>query len=74
MLSIVLVATGGANVVEWQDGASGTPLSGAMGFAENGGYSAYCPFGHFETTANTLLNLSLGSATSVDGHITYVEV
>lgn len=74
VLAITLVASGGANTVEWQDGASGTPLSGGMSFAENGGYTAQCPYGLFEGSTNTLLNLSLSAATSVDGHITYVEV
>ena len=64
-----------AVTVRFEDGASGSALSGQMQFAANGGISVpFNPLGHFETTANTLLNLELSSATSVDGHLTYVEV
>jgi hypothetical protein len=46
-----------------------------MSLAANGGVSApYNPLGHFETTANTTLNLNLSAAQSVDGHLTYIEV
>jgi hypothetical protein len=72
VLAYVLVASGGANTCEWRDGA--TPVSGGMGFDQYGGASAACSNGLFETTANTALNLNLSAATSVDGHITYVEV
>jgi len=65
----------GAVTVRWEDGASGTALTGQMQFAANSGMnSGFCPVGHFETTANTLLNLELSAATSVDGWLVYVEI
>ncbi len=63
---------------KFQDGAGGTDLTGAMkcGTASDpGGVSvAYAEGGHFACTANTLLNLSLGSAVQVSGHVTYILV
>lgn len=74
VLSYTIVAAG-AVTCRWESGASGTALSGQMSFAANGGaHSAFCPYGLFETAANTLLNLELGGAVSVAGHITYVVV
>ena len=72
VLAVVLVCSGGANTVTWKDGS--TAKSGGMGFAANGGYSVMYPYGLWEGTATTALNLNLSAATSVDGHITYVEV
>lgn len=67
--------TGAAVNVRFEDGAAGTALTGIMEHGVNGGQSvSFSPVGHFETTANTLLNLELSGAVSVDGHITYVEV
>jgi len=31
-------------------------------------------YGHFETSAATLLNMELSAAISVDGHVCYVEI
>lgn len=74
VLSYTLVAAG-AVTARFEDGAGGTPLSGQMSFGANGGASVpFSPLGHFETTANTLLNLELGGAVSVAGHVCYVEV
>ena len=74
MLSYTLVCTT-AVTAKFQSGAGGTDLTGAMPFGANGGVSApFNPLGHFETASNTLLNLSLGSAVAVAGHICYVEV
>jgi hypothetical protein len=70
VLSVVLVASGGANTCEWRSAT--TPISGGMGFAEFGGYSVASEFGLFETGDNVALNLNLSAATSVDGHIAYV--
>lgn len=73
VLSYVLVASG-AVTVRFESGASGTALTGQMSLAANGGISA--PFnenGYFETAAGVLLNLELGGAVSVDGHLSYVE-
>lgn len=74
VLSYTLVAAG-AVTCRFEDGAGGTAKSGQMSFGANGGVSVpYSPVGHFETTANTLLNLELGGAVAVAGHLTYVEV
>jgi hypothetical protein len=74
VLSYTLVAAG-AVVCRFEDGAGGTAKSGQMALAANGVLSVpFSPVGHFETTANTLLNLELGGAVSVAGHICYVEV
>jgi hypothetical protein len=74
VLSYVLVASA-AVTVRFESGASGTALTGQMQLAANGGVVApYNPLGHFETASNTLLNLELSGANSVDGHLTYVEV
>ncbi len=70
VLSVVLVASGGANTVEWRSAT--TPVSGGMAFAENGGYSVASEYGLFETGDNVALNLNLSAATSVDGHISYI--
>jgi hypothetical protein len=74
VLSYTIVAAG-AVTIRFEDGADGTAKTGQMQLAANGGVSVpYSPVGHFETTANTLLNLELSGAVSVDGHLTYVEV
>lgn len=64
-----------AVTAKFQSGTGGTDLTGPMAFGDNGGISApFCPVGHFETAAGAMLNLFLGSAVVVSGHITYVEV
>ncbi len=74
VLAYVLVAAS-AVVARFEDGAGGTALSGQMSFGANGGAVApYNPGGWFETADNTLLNLELGGAVSVAGHIQYVEI
>ena len=74
VLAYTLIASGAVNA-RFEDGAGGTALSGQMNFTTNSGVSVpFCPVGHFETTANTLLNLELSGAVSVDGHLTYVVV
>ena len=73
VLAYVLVASD-AVTARFEDGAGGTALSGQMQLGANGGVSAgFNPAGWFETSDNTLLNLELSDATSVDGHLTYVE-
>lgn len=73
VLGYVLVADG-AVTAQWQSGAAGTALSGAMSLAANGGVSApFSPVGQFETVAGALLNLSLGGAVGVRGHLVYQE-
>lgn len=74
VLSYVLVAAGTVNA-RFESGANGTALTGQMNLVANTGVSSgFNPLGHFETAANTLLNLELSAAVSVDGHLTYVEV
>lgn len=74
VLSYTLVSAGTVTVA-FQDGAGGTALTGTMTLIA--GVPLVVPFqreGHFETTAATLLNLSLGGATQVSGHITYALI
>jgi hypothetical protein len=72
--SCFLVASGAVNV-RFESGASGTALTGQMNCAANGGFVLpYNEGGWFETAANTLLNLELSGATSVDGSLSYSEI
>jgi len=74
ILACVLVSSGAVNV-EFQDGVSGTPLSGAMNLTTNSGFTL--PFsegGWGETSQGVLLNLNLSSATAVDGMLVYCEI
>jgi hypothetical protein len=74
VLGYVLVADG-AVTAQWQDGASGTALSGAMSFAANGGVSAHLGgIPMMQGSTATLLNLNLGGAVGVRGHIAYYTV
>lgn len=74
ILSGMLVASS-AVTVRFESGASGTALTGQMQLASNGGFQIpFCPVGNFETAVNTLLNLELSAAVSVDGWLIYVEV
>lgn len=74
VLACVLVASA-AVTVRFESGAGGTALTGQMVLAANGGFTLpFNPVGWFETGSNTLLNLELSAATSVDGCLTYVEV
>ena len=74
VLSYTLVAAATVTA-SFQDGAGGTALTGAMTLI------AGVPLvvnlqkeGHFQTTVSTLLNLSLGGAVQVSGHLTYALV
>lgn len=61
--------------VRFESGAGGTALTGQMILGANGGFVLpYNPNGWFETGVNTLLNLELAGATTVDGALTYIEV
>ena len=74
VLSLFLVAAGTVNV-RFESGASGTALTGQMNLVANTGFSLpYNPVGWFQTGTNTLLNLELSGAVSVDGCLTYIEV
>lgn len=74
VVSLLLVAAGTVNV-RFEDGAGGDALTGQMNLVANTGFCLpFNPVGWFETSANTLLNLELSAAISVDGMLTYVEV
>lgn len=74
VLSAFLVAAA-AVTVRFESGAGGTALTGQMNVGANGGFVLpHNPVGWFETASNTLLNLELGGAVSVDGCLVYVEV
>lgn len=69
--SYVLVAAG-AVTAAFESAASGTALTGDMSLIT--GTPLVVPFereGHFETVAGELLNLELGGAVQVSGHLTY---
>ena len=76
VLSYTIAASGGANTIRFESGASGTALTGQMNLAANGSLAeSYNPGGCFAPTAvSALLNLELSAATSVDGHLSYVEI
>jgi hypothetical protein len=74
VLALMLVASGTVNV-RFESGAGGTALTGIMPLVANSGFVLpHNPLGWFETASNTLLNLELGGAVSVDGCLTYIEV
>lgn len=74
VLALFLVAAGTVNV-RFESGAGGTALTGQMNLVANTGFVLpFNPVGWFETGINTLLNLELSAAVSVDGALTYVEV
>lgn len=74
VISLSLVASGGANSIRFESGASGTALTGVMDIADNGQYTLnFNPSGHFETAKGALLNLELSAATAVGGVLTYIE-
>jgi hypothetical protein len=74
VLSLFLVA-GGTVDVRLESGANGTALTGQMSLvAATGFVLPYNPAGWFETASNTLLNLELSGAVSVDGALSYIEV
>jgi hypothetical protein len=71
---LMLVAAGTVNA-RFESGAGGTALSGQMNLVANTGFVLpYSPIGWFETAANTLLNLELSAAVSVDGVMAYTVV
>ena len=66
------VVAAGAVTVRFESAAGGTALTGVMSFAANGGYVLpFNPAGWFETAVNQLLNMELGGAVQVSGHLTY---
>ena len=73
VLAYALICAG-ATTVKFQSGGS-TDLTGDMSFPANGGIScSENKFGWFETVSGEKLNIVLGSAVAVDGHITYLEI
>jgi len=69
--SLYLIAAGTV-IVRFESGASGTALSGQMNLVASTGFVLpHSPTGWFETATNTLLNLELSAAISVDGGFTY---
>lgn len=78
VVSYVIVAAG-AVTATWQ--SASTALSGPMSLASSGGASASVgilapggAYGLFQTEAGEALNLSLGGAVTVAGHLCYIEV
>lgn len=72
--ALYLVAAGTVNA-RFESGAGGTALSGQMNLVANTGFVLpFNPLGWFETAANTLLNLELSAAISVDGGFVYSVV
>jgi len=71
VFALAIVAAGAVNV-RFESAAGGTALTGVMSFAANGGYVLpYNEAGWFETAVNELLNMELGGAVQVSGHLTY---
>jgi hypothetical protein len=74
VLSLFLVAAGTVTA-RFESGAGGTAKTGQMNLVANTGFVLpYNPSGWFETASNTLLNLELSAAISVDGSLSYIEV
>jgi hypothetical protein len=74
VLSLFLIGAGDVNV-RFESGAGGTALTGQMNLTTNSGFCLpFNPGGWFETADNTLLNLELSGAVSVDGCLSYVLV
>lgn len=73
VISLTLVASGGANTVWLRSGASGPALTGQMDLVSDGELVLpYNPAGWCETVAGDLLNLQLSDAASVAGMLAYV--
>ncbi len=74
VLAVFLVAAGTVQV-RFESGAGATALTGQMNLVANTGFVLpFNPLGWFQTAVNTLLNLELSAAVSVDGALVYVEV
>lgn len=72
--SLFLVSAGTVNV-RFESGTGGTALTGQMNLVANTGFVLpFNPYGWFQTAANTLLNLELSAAISVDGAFQYSVV
>lgn len=79
-LCMTLECQTGDETYTFKSGAAGTALTGAMCDAAAAGAvipvtPGYCPVGHFETAAGSLLELSLaGTSPNAQGYLTYVTV
>jgi hypothetical protein len=70
-----LLVAAGAVTANFQSGAGGTTLTGAMSLATGTpNKPGFNPQGWFETAAATLLNLNLGGAVQVSGFVAWVAV
>jgi PP-loop superfamily ATP-utilizing enzyme len=75
VVSLVLVASGGANSVRLESAASGTALTGVMDLVSDGQLVLpYNPAGWCQAAAAALLNLELSAGTAVGGVLGYVLV
>jgi hypothetical protein len=75
VVQLVLVASGGANSVRLESGASGTAHTGVMDLVSDGQLTLpYSPAGWCQTAASALLNLELSAGTAVGGLIGYVTI
>lgn len=69
------LVSAGTTTVRFESGTGGTALSGQVSLVANVGFVLpFNPLGWFETAANTLLNLELSAAVSVDGGLVYSVV
>ncbi|MGE3710035.1 MAG: hypothetical protein AB7G35_10205 [Hyphomicrobiaceae bacterium] len=74
VLALFLVSAGTVTA-RFESGAGGAALTGQMNLVANSGFTLpFNPAGWFETASNTLLNLELSGAVSVDGCLTYIEI
>lgn len=70
----VYLVVASAVIVRFQSGAGGTALSGQIQLTANAGFVLpFSPIGWFQTAANTLLNMELSAAVSVDGGIVFSQ-
>lgn len=73
VVSLVLIASGGANTVQLTSGAGGTVLAGAMDLASDGQLVLpYQAAGWCQTEAGRVLNLELSDAALVAGVVGYI--
>lgn len=79
-LMMVLDVLTGDETYTFKSGAAGTALTGALGDASGAGAVmpveyGFSPFGHFQTVAGALLELSIAGTTPfAQGSLVYVEV
>jgi len=70
----VFLVASAAVTVRFESGTGGTALTGQIQLAAGSGFVlGFSPVGWFQTAANTLLNLELSSAISVDGALVFSQ-